>query len=120
MVFKLLSCKIYKLISPNIFYSEEVTQAIESVPTETISFENTNYEAPTETLKDEPTWQQRAQQPPRQVYRNNAAGGAAPNTNSYKKSQRYQRNFENRRQPPVQPGTYLIIMGFFHSNLQSG
>lgn len=83
--------------------SEEVTQAIESVPTETISFENTNYEAPTETLKDEPTWQQRAQQPPRQVYRNNAAGGAAPNTNSYKKSQRYQRNFENRRQPPVQP-----------------
>lgn len=70
---------------------------------ETVSFENSNfgesavfadaYDASKSDLKDEPTWQQR-QQPPRQVYKNNTSGQT--NT-SYRNSQRYQRNFENRR-----------------------
>jgi hypothetical protein len=83
------------------------------VPDETVSFENSNFENNFDStkmdLKDEPTWQQRQhqnngqnngqqqnqQQQPgqqRQVYRTTG------HTNtSYRNSQRYQRNFENRR-----------------------
>ena len=72
------------------------------MPSETVSFENSNfgestaftdgYDASKNDLKDEPTWQQR-QQPPRQVYKSTSG-----HTNtSYRNSQRYQRNFENRR-----------------------
>ena len=72
-------------------------------PAETVSFDNPNMVdaayAPINDndLKDEPTWQQRANQgagqsAPRQVYRSTG------HTNtSYRNSQRYQRNFENRR-----------------------
>lgn len=73
------------------------------VPEETVSFENSNFENnfdPSKMdLKDEPTWQQRQGPGPngqngqqRQVYR------PTGHTNtSYRNSQRYQRNFENRR-----------------------
>ena len=92
--------------------SAPVTTGLEPVldvggaPVETVSFDNPNlsdaaYEGYKEQnnkehLKDEPTWQQRqvqaGQGQARQVYRSTG------NTNtSYRNSQRYQRNFENRR-----------------------
>ena len=70
------------------------------IPDETVSYENSNYEGTNiDAIKDEPTWQQRQQGPPRQVYRSTG------HTNtSYRNSQRYQRNFENRR-PTASAGT---------------